>query len=181
MKFQFQQIVKGRKYSKNIKARRRGVAFIYLAISMLALLGVTGLVIDIGHLHMKEAQAGRAADAAALAGAMQMPDEAAALAAAREYAQKNNYFNGRGGTVVTGTVDSADPSRYTVHIERPEPLFFIRVLGNGSTQQVGATETAQYTSAVPVDMKLGSGVYGALGPINLSVYGPIAIRKRRSL
>lgn len=180
MKSNFQRFIKKNPNSRHSSGRRRGVAFVYLGLSMVVLLGITGLVVDIGHLHMKEAQAMRAADAAALAGAMQLPDEVAALTAARSYAEMNRYSNGQNGAVVTGTVDSADSSNYTVYVSKPEPLFFISIFnmvnpGFGTQRTVGASATARYTTPANVDIGIGGGDYGVNDPrVNLSVFGPYA-------
>src|SRR5690606_11657757 len=76
---------------------------------------------------------------------------------------------------VTGNVDDGNPNRYTVHVERPEPLFFIRALpGVGSLRNVGATATAEVEMPqdLEADMHVGSGE--GVGPINLAVFGPQA-------
>lgn len=159
--------------------RRRGVAYVYLALGMLIFLGMTGLVVDIGHLHMKEAQAMRAADAAALAGAMKLSEDSGlgtlADKAARDYAEFNGYDPDAPGVTFRASIDPENSNWYTVYIARSEPLFFMRAIpGIGSAREVGATATAEFLSAVPVDIKMGGGVYGAAGPVNLTLYGPHA-------
>jgi hypothetical protein len=146
---------------------------------MLVFLGITGYVVDVGHLYMKEAQAMRAADAAALAGAMQLAQaggaKAAADKAAAEFARLNGYNPADTNVTFKGKIDSGHPNWYTVYVARPEPLFFIRALpGVGNKRMVGASATAEFIAAVPQTIKMGSGSYGKVGPVNLAVYGPYA-------
>ncbi len=157
--------------------RRRGVAFVYLALGMTVFLGVTGYAIDVGHLYMKEAQAMRAADAASLAGAMQLAKKynanTAADKAAAEFARLNGYDSDNADVTFKGGIDPDHPNWYTVYVAKPEPLFFISALPNiGRSRTVGASATAEFVSEVPRDIKMGGGSYGATGPINLTAYGP---------
>lgn len=179
MKSVFRQFVQKNLPTRNLRGRRRGVAFVYLGLCMLVLLGVTGLVVDVGHLHMKEAQAQRAADAAALAGAMILVKDNKAIDAAntsaKGYATLNGYNTSDPNVQFTGQIDPTNPSWYTVTIRRPEPLFFIRLIpGVGDRGLVGGVATAQFFNQVPVDLQAGGGVYGEVGPTNLSVFGPQA-------
>lgn len=149
----------------------------YFAVGMIVFLGMTGLVVDIGHLHMKEAQAMRAADAAALAGAMQLSKDGDAKAAAdkvaRNYALENGYNPENSDVTFRGSIDPDNPNWYTVYISRQEPLFFIRVIpGVGSQREVGASATAEFVADVPVEITTGGMTATKDGPVNLSVYGP---------
>ncbi len=71
---------------------RRAVAGVWVAFSMVLLLGVTALALDAGLLYVMRNRLQATADAAALAGAVQLPDEAAASAEPLIYADKNMPF-----------------------------------------------------------------------------------------
>lgn len=154
--------------------KKRGISIIYAALTMVIFLGLMGLVVDVGYLYRQRADAQRAADAAALAGALRLPDNNAALASAQYYAALNGYNVNVSGVTVTGLVnpDGTHPNWYRVRVRRPERLFFGSVFRLYTTQ-IGATAVAEYLSQVPINIT-GGGAYGANGPVNLSVFGPYA-------
>jgi Flp pilus assembly protein TadG len=63
----------------------RGQALIFAILSIVVLLGMVGLVIDLGMAYYSERRVQAVADAAALAGASFLPDSAAAINAAKQY------------------------------------------------------------------------------------------------
>jgi hypothetical protein len=158
--------------SEASRSRRRGVAIVYAALGMVVFLGVTGLVVDIGRLHKIEAEAQRAADAAALAGALHLSD-GKELENARAYAKLNGYDWQQPGVTLTGTPGTGANSQYTVALKRPEQTLFMRILGY-TTKDVGAIATAEVTTAAPLDIS-GGGNYGMNdGVANPSLFGPYA-------
>lgn len=62
-----------------------GQVFVLLAITLVVLLGAAALVIDVGRAYYAQRALQASADAAATAGAMELPDPAAAAATARAY------------------------------------------------------------------------------------------------
>lgn len=68
---------------------RRGAVIIYVTLGLTVFLGFSALAIDGSYLYFMTNRAQSAADAAALAAASQLPDEAAASEAAIEFASKN--------------------------------------------------------------------------------------------
>lgn len=64
-----------------VTATRRGVALVYVALILLALVAVLGLAIDTGYVFLTAHQLQNAADAAALAGAAEAPFDSAQAAA----------------------------------------------------------------------------------------------------
>lgn len=177
---------------------RRGVSIYLVALLMPVIFGVLGLTIDLGMLYTRRAAAQRAADAAALAGAIRLigPDGRVyrdlAIAGARDYATRNAYTNGIAGTTVDVIINPDNNSVVNdvrVVIARPEPVYFAPVaegllqfwgLRNAAAQfsrVVGAAATAEKEAVVPTDMSLG-GPYGVadpnLSPANNSVFGPYA-------
>lgn len=98
--------------------------------------GVCGLVIDMGQLHAKRAQAQRAVDAAALAGAeVSGTDNSNVQTKALDYATRNGFSAERGDEViVTTNYDSvannnaASTNTVRVQIKHPEPVYFAPVM-----------------------------------------------------
>lgn len=82
------------------RMNQKGIAIIYLAILLVALIGISALVIDFGYRHMVKAQLQNAADSAALAGASKLkstitgydpndPVQTAARTEAKSFASSN--------------------------------------------------------------------------------------------
>jgi len=154
--------------------RQRGNALVFTAMVSVGIMGFSALVVDAGFLYTEKARMQRAADAAALAGARQLPQEIKAGQEAHRLAGQNLYEDGTGGVTVVGTrnPDGQHPGWYEVEITRPVNLFFAPILGvNNST--VRATATASFTSPLPLNIN-GGGIYGTNGIQNLSVFGPYA-------
>lgn len=153
--------------------RRRGSVIVYVTLALVALLGAAGLTIDVGNLYLQRDKAQRAADAAALAGALQLMDGksiAEASTAAKNVAAKNDYDITKGATVVCTPEAEGVDAWYRVHVSKPAPVFFMAIFG-WRFKTVGAPATATFSSAVNIDIN-GGGVYGANGPISLSLFGP---------
>jgi hypothetical protein len=118
----------------NLKAES-GAALVIVAISMVALLGFTALVIDGGRLYSEKSNLQNAVDAAALAGAQGLKvSEARAIANAKEVAQKNGYTITEDNLTLT-----SDSIRVTKQIT--VPLTFARVIGHNDSM-VGASAKA---------------------------------------
>lgn len=120
----------------------RGVTLAIVAISMFLFLGLAALAIDLGMVKASGAQAQRAADAAALAGASAFIDyanansaiiDSAAHARARDYAMRHSI---RTTPIAAGEVfDTVIDADYKVRvtITRPSvPTWFANVLGISS-------------------------------------------------
>jgi hypothetical protein len=71
--------------------RERGQSLILIAFGIFALLGFVGLAVDVGISYVDRVRVRRAADAAALAAASELPLEAAAQVRALEYLEANGY------------------------------------------------------------------------------------------
>lgn len=119
----------------------------FVGIVLLAtLLGVCALAIDVGVWFKASRHAQSVADAAALAGAQDLPsDPGAAVADAQAYATKND------GTLDATPVVSG--TTVTVHASETAPSYFARFLGIGA-KTVGATATAEAVGICKVN---GSG------------------------
>lgn len=94
--------------------------------------GTCGLVIDVGQLQARRAQAQRAADAAALAGAyVSGTDNSGVAPKATYYVERNGFSSSRGDTVSivsnydTGALLNANPmNTVKVSIAHQEPVYF---------------------------------------------------------
>jgi hypothetical protein len=70
---------------------QRGQSLIIVAFLIVALLAAVGLAVDLGLMYVEKVRLGRAVDAAALAGAQELPDENAAYDRMVEYLNLNGY------------------------------------------------------------------------------------------
>lgn len=155
------------------RCRSRGATVVYIALFLLVLLLIAALAIDISYLYWRRAEAQKVADAAALAGAMQLPDTNRASQKALEYAALNGYTNGVNGVVVTTEANPFGRSDwYKVTVSRPELFFFAGVLGL-SQRRISATAVAEFRSNQPINV-WGVGTYGTVGTQALEISGPYA-------
>ena len=106
-----------------------------LCFFMVSLLGVSGLVLDLGNGYVQRRAVQNEADAAALAGVDAVPNGGYA-AAAQQMAAKN----GRPGDQVTVTFNGTDT--VTVTVTRVAPTFMLKVFGKTSIP-VSATAVAR--------------------------------------
>ena len=79
--------------------REEGQQIILVSLMLPILLVFVGLVIDVGNVYFHRRTAQNAADAAAVAGSVQLPDQNSARTIALTYAHKNGYNNSTGNTV----------------------------------------------------------------------------------
>ena len=136
--------------SKQVRLDERGVTLVIMALMLFLTLGMSALVVDYGMIKAAKAEAQRAVDAAALAGASAflIPDpttdyKAAADARALEFAVKHTVRN----VAITGTeiVDTVDLVARTVKVDWYRsnlPLWFANIFGS-STMGLHATATAR--------------------------------------
>jgi hypothetical protein len=124
-----------------MNARREDAqATVLTLVFLVVLLGMAALVLDIGSWYRADRAAQSTADAAALAGAQALPEDAAeAKTLAQEYATKNGGF-GSGGATISSKIVSNDT--ITVSVKRPAPGFFAKLFGVNSVT-VGATAVAR--------------------------------------
>lgn len=155
------------------RRRRRGIAVVYMTLVLMVILGATGLAVDMSNLYVKRTQAQLAADAAALAGALQhlYGNHNGADASAREVAAKNGYPASSGVDIQCGlNLDGNRPYWYQVRLVRQEPLFFMGIFGM-HTRPVSAYAAAEFQ--IPAKMGInGNYEYGVVGPVTLSLFGP---------
>jgi len=162
--------------------RRRGLALIYTALALATFMGVTAMVVDLGRLYTRRAQAQNAADSAALAGAYELNNGSTdAEKAARDYARRNGYGASAqvGVRIFTSAAGGTTPDTIRVSVQRSEPLYFLPVFAallgtSASSSKVGASATSKATFSVqPINTPISLGAeYGATGGYaNPSVFG----------
>jgi Putative Flp pilus-assembly TadE/G-like len=115
-------------------------ATVLTLVFLVVLLGMAALVLDLGSWYRADRAAQSTADAAALAGAQALPEDAGKAATlAQKYATKNGGL-GAGGVSVSSKIVSNDT--ITVSVKRPAPGFFSKIFGVKSVT-VGATAVAR--------------------------------------
>lgn len=105
-----------------------GATIVITAVAFSVLLGFTALAVDGGVLFVEHTRLARAADAAVLAGAQELPDTGRAEMAARDYAQRNGI-----DLANFGVAFSADRKQITVTASQTVNLYFARVFGRNSS------------------------------------------------
>jgi Flp pilus assembly protein TadG len=84
-----------------------GQALVFVTIAMIPLIGFVGLVADLGHAYYGQRALQASADAAALAGAVKLPDAASAKVVAQEYGTAKGAKNERANlSSVTETIST---------------------------------------------------------------------------
>ena len=115
-----------------------GSVLVMFSVFLVVMLGFSALVIDIGALRLEKSRLVNAVDAAALAGARELPDEAVAEEIAVSYVEYNSVEPSE----VSVTFDSVNRS-ITVSATRHRDFVFGPVIGIPSGQ-VHASATAQF-------------------------------------
>ncbi len=113
--------------------KNAGQVLVLIAIAFIALLGFTALAIDGGMIYSDRRQAQNAADAAALAGALQKAEgqlDTTAIAKAEEILVANHYDPSRAIIVVSNGTDS-DGNYYQVQVDMSSAtkMFFAQLFG----------------------------------------------------
>jgi Putative Flp pilus-assembly TadE/G-like len=136
---------------------RRGQVVVIFAGALLLLMMMVALVVDVSWYWVNSLRVQRAADSAALAGAVMLPNKPSqAYTLAYEEAKKNGYPVGAGITV-TPLQDPDNDRRLNVTIHAPIGTFFMRVIG---IDQIGVTRTAKAEFTLPVPMGSPQNYYG---------------------
>ena len=126
---------------KQILRCRRGAVVVLMAAAVVGLTGMAALAVDAGMLYLNKYQLANAADAAALAGAQELPGRPnEAVSTASSIAAANSKPGATPDNIQP--VLSKNNTAITVTISRNVPLYFAKVLGLASSQ-VTATATAE--------------------------------------
>src|SRR5687767_5660132 len=148
--------------NRSARHAERGVTLVMMALMLFLALGMSAIVVDYGMIKASKAEAQRAVDAAALAGASAflIPDptvdkQAEAEARAREYAKKHAVHR----IAITDpqiTVDLSKPDTITVTYAGPQmPMWFAQTIGVptmaiNASARARAFETSNAACVMPV-------------------------------
>jgi hypothetical protein len=149
----------------------RGVILVWTTIMLVVFLGVAAFSVDIAYWHLERGRQQRAADAAALAGAINWPgDSSGANTSALDVAQRNGYAVGSitsiantatcqlpSGTVAICSGSGKQPYQYKVTIAKKVKNLFGGIFGIDDTI-VRASATAEYLK--PLSMGSPSNQFG---------------------
>lgn len=138
--------------------RERGATLVLAAAVLLVLIGMAGFAVDLGWLYSQRTEATKAAESAALAGVVHMPNPtstpwgpgAEGFDIARDIAERKGYTHGIDATVTPLTI-AGFPNRLRVDVSRDVDTFFMRVFGV-NTITLDTTATAEQTPP----LKIGS-------------------------
>jgi secretion/DNA translocation related TadE-like protein len=118
-----------------------GQATVLTLVFLVVLLGMAALVLDVGSWYRADRAAQSTADAAALAGAQELPyDTGSANSQALQYADKNG--GGLSGGDITLSSGPTANDTITVHLQRPATGVFTKLFGVNSVT-VGAKASAR--------------------------------------
>ena len=139
----------------------KGAAIVIVALSMTVMIGFAALIVDVGNLYLNKTRLVNMADAAALAGAQDLPDyPMLAVNSANSYATQN----GMNGDVVDVTLSEND-TVITVKATRTVPFFFAQIFEMTSAN-VGARAGAairpitEISGVVPFGVTKQELIYG---------------------
>lgn len=133
----------------------KGAILPFVALVLLLLLGLASFAVDLGWFYLNSTRIQRAAESAALAGVIHMPQAYSTKAepTALQVAATNGYVDGADGASITVTDGNtwSEPNQIEVEITDTVDTFLLRALGLQS-QTITRSAVAEY---VP-PLKLGS-------------------------
>lgn len=143
----------------NVKRTQSGQAFVITILMITALLGMAALVLDVGSWFRAHRSLQATADAAALAGAQELPDAPGnANSLANDYAAKNQ--SGLTGVTVNLSQTYVPNDTIRVHVTKPAEGFFSKVFGinsvdegAGATARTAGMQSALYVAPIVVNQK----------------------------
>ena len=141
-----------RRLMRKLFHRDDGVAMVWLASTVVLLIGVAGFAVDLGWMYLNASKVQRAADSAAMAGVVHLPGFLVqANADAQAAAEANGYDFGTPLNPGPDEIASVALSDNELHVElRTQiPSFFVKVLGFDHFT-ITRDATAQYIKPVPL-------------------------------
>jgi uncharacterized membrane protein len=118
-----------------------------MAVAFFALLVIVGLAIDLGLMYIERIRLGRACDAAALAGAQELPYEEQAARRAIDYLEENGYELDELGLTVIGPDGLSHPAP-----EGARGEFIIRAHSQQNPDYPEPTDLLSVTGTMQVPM-----------------------------
>ncbi len=141
----------------------RGQVLVIFAGTFVVLLLMASLVIDLAWLWTNTLKIQRAADAAALAGVVQLPDQqATAYQLAINEAFKNGYDDADPDISVEPFQDALSKRRLQVRVTAPVKTFFLGLIGMDT---VTVSRIAEAEFVLPVPMGSPENYYGVFGDV----------------
>ena len=144
--------------------QERGQVIVLVVVMLVVLLGFAALVIDVGYAYYAHRQLQASADAAALAGAQELPDPARAEQIAREYSSSAGSKNEHHDipdvttTVTTkciGSIPGCDPVNAVVVLEKaPAKTFFAGLFGIDSIKITARSTACSPCGVKPLDIMM---------------------------
>ncbi len=141
---------------------RRGGTTVLVLTSVVALTGMSGVALDAGRLYNEKQKAQAAADAAALAGAQDIPN----ATRARTSAQRAATGNGFSSPEIVFYPNEANPLQIQVRCRRTVPMVFNAILGTSQSTVAGFASCSrtpppnQMQGIVPLGVQLVDFSYG---------------------
>src|SRR3954447_4598774 len=140
-----------------------GQAVVFVMVFLVVVIALVGFVIDVGHAYQAQRSLQGAADAAALAGAQELPDPAAAQQLAQQYgssaAGKNKISDvavtEQGTTSCNATIPGCAPvNLVSVHEKATGPTYFAKIIGVNSFSLNVHAAACSPCGSKPVDIVL---------------------------
>ncbi len=154
------------------RTRQRGQGLIIFVAAIVFLIGLLAIVVDVTWYWARSLQVQKAADAAALAGAVWLPEQpSTATTVALASAKQNGYVPGSGVTVTAVqdslTAGGTNPNQLDTTVSAPVPTFFMHLFGINSLQ---ATRSAKAEYVLPVPMGSPLNYFGAFGALRGTIH-----------
>jgi hypothetical protein len=148
-------------------ARDAGWVLILQVLLLGSMTTMAALAVDVGSFYSRATDLQKAADAAALAAVVWMPDApTTATTVARDAAQRNGFTHGSNGITVDVATVAGNPRQIRVNIiDASVPTIFGKLVRNSISMQRDAT--AEYVLAVPLgspSSTFGNQSIGATAP-----------------
>jgi hypothetical protein len=128
--------------------RDDGFAIPMTALVLIPMLIVAAFAVDVGGWYAQTSRMQRAADAAALAGVVWMPNQSKAETVARDTAERNGFKHDPTGTGVTVSVSSPGEAKLRVVISAPGDVYLGRLVNDSVSFTRDAV--AEYVLSVPL-------------------------------
>jgi hypothetical protein len=143
--------------------RERAQVLPLITLALVSLLGIAAFAIDVGYAYYAKRQLQSAADAAALAGAQDLPNATTAVSTATSYAAANTPSNlsfnfsyqvscTNTAIVATGCNATVNPNQLTVSATGTTNTWFARIFGINQFNLAAHANACSPCSSTPVDI-----------------------------
>ncbi len=150
--------------SRRTRFDESGQTLPLIALFMVIMLGICGMVVDLGNAYRVHQQLQATADAAAAAGADQLPNTSTAVSAAASYsaaAGGKNHITGAGTITESATTDCSTSSQFcnpanTVHVSETAqvPTVFLRLFGINTINETVKAQACSPCGGAPLDVMI---------------------------